>query len=125
VSDLKVEQPSSDDTEMQVKASVVVKNTGSVQGSETIQLYVVPPKGPITHPKMQLRAFAKAADLAPGTSTTVELSFGKYGVSFWHEEDETWRADAGEYGVLAGTSSAHLPLSSSFKLKRTFSWRGL
>ncbi|KAG9098230.1 hypothetical protein FRC06_006632 [Ceratobasidium sp. 370] len=125
VSDLKLEQPSSHGADIQVKASVVVKNTGSVTGSETVQLYVAPPKGPITHPKMQLRAFGKAADLAPGASATVELSFGKYGVSFWHEEDETWRADAGEYVVLVGTSSAHLPLSSSFVLKRTFSWRGL
>ncbi|QRV86694.1 glycoside hydrolase family 3 protein [Ceratobasidium sp. AG-Ba] len=125
VSDLKLQEPRSHDTLIQVKASVTVKNTGSNTGSETVQLYVAPPKGPVTHPNLQLRAFAKAIDLAPGASTTVELSFGKYGVSFWHEEDETWRADAGEYGVFVGTSSEHLPLSSSFTLKRTFSWRGL
>lgn len=118
-------EPSSHDTELQVKASVLVKNTGSVKGSEVVQLYVAPPLGPITHPKLQLRAFGKTEDLEPGASTRVELSFGKYGVSFWQEEEETWRADAGEYEVLAGTSSEHLPERSSFKLKRTFSWRGL
>ncbi|CUA74978.1 beta-glucosidase [Rhizoctonia solani] len=125
LSDLKVEGPSSHDSSLEVKASVTVKNTGSVKGSEVVQLYVAPPAGPITHPKLQLRAFGKAADLEPGASTTVKLSFGKYGVSFWHEEDETWRADAGEYRVLVGTSSVDLPLSSSFELKQTFSWRGL
>ncbi|CAE6460319.1 unnamed protein product [Rhizoctonia solani] len=125
LSDLKVEGPRSHDNNLEVKASVTVKNTGSVIGSETIQLYVSPPDGPITHPKLQLRAFGKAADLEPGASTTVRLSFGKYGVSFWHEEDETWRADAGEYQLFVGTSSINLPLSSSFELKQTFSWRGL
>ncbi|KAJ1309840.1 hypothetical protein OPQ81_006605 [Rhizoctonia solani] len=125
LSDLKVEGPSSHDSSLEVKASVTVKNTGSVKGSEIIQLYVAPPSGPITHPKLQLRAFGKAADLEPGASKSVELSFGKYGVSFWHEEDETWRADAGEYQVFVGTSSVDLSLSSSFELKQTFSWRGL
>ncbi|KAH7340805.1 beta-glucosidase [Rhizoctonia solani] len=125
LSDLKVEGPSSQDSSLEVKASVTVKNIGSTKGSEIIQLYVTPPPGPITHPKLQLRAFGKAADLDPGASTTVKLSFGKYGVSFWHEEDETWRVDAGKYQVFVGTSSADLPLSSSFELKQTFSWRGL
>lgn len=125
MSDLKVSEPSSHDTEIQVKASVLVKNTGSVKGSEVVQLYVAPPLGPITHPKLQLRAFGKTEDLAPGASARVELSFGKYGVSFWHEEDETWRADSGQYEVLVGTSSEHLPERSSFKLENTFSWRGL
>ncbi|KAF8758610.1 Glycoside hydrolase family 3 [Rhizoctonia solani] len=103
LSDLKVEGPSSHDSNLEVSASITVKNTGS----------------------LELRAFGKAADLEPGASTTVKLSFGKYGVSFWHEEDGTWRADAGEYSVLVGTSSVDLPLSASFKLKQTFSWRGL
>ncbi|ELU44737.1 glycosyl hydrolase, putative [Rhizoctonia solani AG-1 IA] len=125
LSDLKVEGPSSHDSNLEVSASITVKNTGSVKGSETVQLYVSRPIGPITHPKLELRAFGKAADLEPGASTTVKLSFGKYGVSFWHEEDDTWRADAGEYSVLVGTSSVDLPLSASFKLKQTFSWRGL
>ncbi|CCO28052.1 hypothetical protein BN14_02044 [Rhizoctonia solani AG-1 IB] len=125
LSDLKIEGPSSHDDNLEVKASVTVKNTGSVKGSETVQLYVSKPAGPITHPKLELRAFGKATDLEPGASTTIKLSFDKYGVSFWHEEDETWRADAGEYKVSVGTSSTDLPLSSSFELKQTFSWRGL
>ncbi|CAE6520641.1 unnamed protein product [Rhizoctonia solani] len=125
LSNLKIEGPSSHDGSLEVKASVTVKNTGSVRGSEVVQLYVALPAGPITHPRLQLRAFGKAADLEPGASKTVKLSFGKYGVSFWHEEDETWRADAGEYQVFVGTSSVDLPLSSSFELKQTFSWRGL
>jgi len=125
LSDLVVGKTSSNDANFTVETSVKVTNTGKVTGTETVQVYISPPASGLTHPLRQLKAFGKARDLAPGSSTIVKLELGKYAVSFWDETSSKWTAGKGEYVVSIGTSSEDLPLLGAFKLEKGISWTGL
>ncbi|KZT28632.1 glycoside hydrolase family 3 protein [Neolentinus lepideus HHB14362 ss-1] len=105
--------------------TVTVRNVGLRVGSEVVQVYVGLPDVGVTTPKRQLRAFAKAKDLAPGESKTIKLTLDKYAVSFWDTPNHCWRASAGEYALYVGPSSDNLPLQCSFILEESFEWTGL
>lgn len=101
-------------------------NTGQVPGSEVVQLYVtLPSTSDLTHPPLQLKAFAKVRDLAAGSTEQVTLQLDKYAVSYWEQRFSTWSVEAGEYAVRVGNSSANLPLNAVFTVKKAFEWRGL
>ena len=103
-------------------------NTGSVIGSEAVQLYVtLPAVAECTHPPLQLKAFEKVRDLQAGASTEVTLKLDKYAVSYWDEKYSTWNVDKGVYTVRVGGSSAKesLALSARFKVPKAFTWNGL
>ncbi|KAK7040397.1 hypothetical protein VNI00_009875 [Paramarasmius palmivorus] len=126
VSDLKVSEPSVTANKFSLSASVTVTNTGSIAGSEVVQFYVaLPTTAEVTHPLLQLKAFAKVKNLQPGKSETVEVKFDKYAVSYWDDRWNVWVVDKGEYGLKAGTSSVDLPLSAKFVLSKGFEWNGL
>ncbi|KAK7040389.1 hypothetical protein VNI00_009866 [Paramarasmius palmivorus] len=126
VSDLKVSEPSVTVNEFSLSASITVTNTGSVAGSQVVQFYVaLPTTAEVTHPLLQLKAFAKVKNLQPGKSETVEVKFDKYAVSYWDDRWNAWVVDKGEYGLKAGTSSVDLPLSAKFVLSKGFEWNGL
>ncbi|KAG6808238.1 hypothetical protein H0H93_000386, partial [Arthromyces matolae] len=112
--------------EFKLTASVTVTNTGSVAGSEVVQLYVAQPStSELTHPPLQLRAFTKVHDLQPGTSQRVQLPLDKYAVSYWEERFSTWAVEKGVYGIKVGSSSDALNLESTFEISKGFEWNGL
>jgi beta-glucosidase len=126
LADLKLSEPAITDGEFSLTASVSVTNTGSVAGSEIVQLYVsLPLTSDLTHPPLQLKAFAKVYDLQPGKNERVELSLDKYAVSYWESRFNTWAVGKGEYLIQVGTSSDNLLLSSKFVLSKGFEWRGI
>lgn len=125
LSDLSIVGPSSCDPSLSVRVLVNVANTGSVSGSEVVQLYLSLPSNGTTTPILQLKSFAKARDLAPGQCVTVIMTLDKYAVSFWDTPNNSWKAASGEYGVHVGTSSDNLPLQGSFTIKDSFTWTGL
>ncbi|OBZ75489.1 putative beta-glucosidase K [Grifola frondosa] len=105
--------------------SLDVKNTGSVAGSEVVQLYVALPDIGLTTPRLQLRGFAKTYILAPGELQCITIKLDKYAVSFWDAPDRMWRAKAGRYSVFVGKSSADILLEGFFLLSEEFTWSGL
>jgi beta-glucosidase len=127
-SDLKLSTPSVVDGDVKLTATVTVKNTGSVAGSEVVQLYTTIPSSQdpahIQVPR-SLRAFSKVHDLAPGASTTVELALDKYAVSYWEPTIGSWVVENAQYAVEVGPSSAVLPLQATFTIERGFEWNGL
>lgn len=127
-SDLKLSEATFSNGNVSVTASVTVTNTGSVAGSEVVQLYVsLPTTSELTHPPLMLKAFAKLRDLAPGKSETVSLNLDKYAVSYWEERISRWVAERGEYVVRVGRSSApeDLKLQITLTLKKGFEWNGV
>ncbi len=86
-------------------ATVDVKNTGSVDSKEVVQLYISSPKADgKTRPLTQLKAFEKVA-IAAGETKTVTLEVALEDVSFWSEEEQKFIYDSGEYTVFVGPSS--------------------
>lgn len=127
-SDLKVSNATIADGDLKVTATATITNTGSVTGSEVVQLYVALPQTAdpaLTHVPLALRAFAKVRDLAPGKSAVATLELDKYAASYWEARIGSWSVDAGTYVVKVGPSSAVLPLVGTFVIEKGFEWNGL
>ncbi|KAJ3001110.1 hypothetical protein NUW54_g6641 [Trametes sanguinea] len=127
-SELSLSEPKFVNGDLNLTASVKVTNTGSVTGTDVVQLYVsYPTTAEVTHPPLMLKAFAKVIDLAPGKSEVVQLPLDKYAVSYWEDRISRWVVDDGVYLVRVGRSSAPeaLTLSKEFKIEKRFEWNGL
>ena len=126
LADLTLAQPTVENGEFHLSASVKVTNTGSVPGSEVVQLYIsLPTTSNLTHPKLQLKGFAKVYDLAPGASHMVDITLDKYAVSYWSELYDSWTVENGVYVVKVGSASDRLSLEAAFEVKTGFEWAGL
>lgn len=86
-----------------------VSNTGSVNGSSVIQLYVSLPQSsvPSGTPLKVLRGFAKVP-LRPGEKQDVVFQVLRRDVSFWDVEAQEWRVPRGEVVFSAGFSERDL-----------------
>ncbi|KAH6997326.1 beta-glucosidase [Ilyonectria destructans] len=98
----------------QLTVHVQVANTGSLAGAEVVQVYVKPAastpltssaRDTITRPAKELKGFAKVHVEAGASETAVVTLDLLRATSYWSEEVDCWRSDAGSYGILVGTSS--------------------
>ncbi|MTI21713.1 beta-glucosidase BglX [Fulvivirga sp. RKSG066] len=88
----------------ELKVSVEVTNTGTVDGAEIVQLYIRDLVGSITRPVKQLKGFEKVK-LAAGETKTVEFTLTENDLAFYHH-DMTFKAEPGKFKVFVGPSSA-------------------
>jgi beta-glucosidase len=98
-----------------VELSVTVENVGARAGSTVVQAYVRAPTSSVERPAKRLEAFAKV-HLEPGRAERVALSLGMRALAFFDERGGAWVAEAGEFELLVGESSADLPLRARFTL---------
>jgi beta-glucosidase len=98
-----------------IDVSFVVRNTGKVAGKEVAQVYLSLPASAKEPPK-RLIGWEKI-DLQPGESKTVTLKIDPLYLSVFDEASERWMIMPGEYRVMAGPSSAVLPLTATVTLK--------
>ncbi|TFK93148.1 glycoside hydrolase family 3 protein [Polyporus arcularius HHB13444] len=110
--------------DFEVDVTVTLTNTGSMAGSEVVQVYVNLPDIGLATPELQLRGFAKARDIAPGESKTVTVKLDKYAVSWWDTVGQQWTAAPGTYQVHVGKSSVALDLQGQFVLDIGYTWIG-
>ncbi|SDN61261.1 glycoside hydrolase family 3 C-terminal domain-containing protein [Acetanaerobacterium elongatum] len=95
-----------------LQVSVTVKNTGKRAGSEIVQLYVAPcAVADIVRPIKELKGFEKVK-LEPGEQKTVVFTLDKRSFAYYDTDIKDWVAPSGEYTLLAGPSSAELPLKA-------------
>ena len=92
-----------------VKVTVMVKNNGSVAGTETIQVYVQFPEAAQEPPK-QLRNFKKVY-LQAQEEQQVSFNLLQSSFSVWNSDQHKWEVIAGEYQLLVGSSSRNIVLS--------------
>lgn len=108
-----------------IVVSVTVENTGELDGSEVVQVYVSQRSPSINRPRKELKGFSKVL-VKKGTSSVVKVVIErKYATSFWDEERDMWTEEAGAYDVLVGNCSADTPLRASFEVAETTWWTGL
>ncbi len=100
----------------QLTATVTVKNTGHRAGAEVVQLYVSDLKSSLPRPQKELKGFKKVY-LAPGETKDVDITIDRYALSFYHDKLQKWVAEPGDFEVLVGNASDHLPLKAKFTLK--------
>lgn len=66
-SNLELSKPAVKDNDLSLIVSVTITNSGSLIGSEVVQLYTtMPTTSDLSHPPLMLKAFPKVHDLEPG-----------------------------------------------------------
>ncbi|KPM38485.1 putative beta-glucosidase H [Neonectria ditissima] len=125
-SDLVVPSTFEPSADHEATVTVNVKNAGSYDGAEVVQLYIHDPESAVQRPARELKAFAKV-HLSVGETKTVSLKLDKYALSFWSQEDEQWKAEEGDFEVIIATSAnpSDEVLRKGFKLPHTFFWSGI
>jgi beta-glucosidase len=83
-----------------IKASVEVKNTGSLAGKEVVQWYISDEYASITPANKKLKHFEKI-DLNPGESKTVTFTIDSKTLAFVNTKNE-WITEAGTFIVSIG-----------------------
>ncbi|MCX6280608.1 MAG: glycoside hydrolase family 3 C-terminal domain-containing protein [Bacteroidetes bacterium] len=96
--------------------SLKVKNTGKKEGSETVQLYVSDDHSRVPHPVKELKGFAKVS-LMPGEEKTVNINLNRRSFSYFDTNLHQWKADPGNFDILAGSSSADIRLTAKLQVK--------
>src|SRR5690606_28754534 len=86
--------------------SVSLKNTGKVQGAETVQLYIRDKVGSITRPVKELKAFRKVW-LKPGEEREVRFTLSEEDLKFYNAELKHV-AEPGEFDLFIGGNSRDL-----------------
>lgn len=123
VSDLKLDVSEKDDS---INVSVKVKNTGSVDGKEVVQVYVGrTSKSVVPRVFKELKGFSKI-DLKAGETKAVSVEISlKDSASYFNEYRNEWHLEAGDYAVYVGTSSDETNLTEKFNVEHEKYWSGL
>ncbi|MFL0685412.1 MAG: beta-glucosidase BglX [Algoriphagus aquaeductus] len=87
----------------QVKIKVNLKNTGSREGEEVVQLYLHDHFSSLTRPVRELKGFQKIS-LQPGEVKSLEFLLGKEELGFFDGEGNL-QVEPGEFTVMIGGSS--------------------
>jgi beta-glucosidase len=92
----------------ELTVTIPVRNTGERAGQTVIQLYVRDAEARLERPTKELKAFAKVT-LQPNEAQNVTLTLDMRALAYFDDTREAWVADAGDFDLLIGTSSADLP----------------
>lgn len=93
--------------------TVDVTNTGSREGSETVQLYIRDDYSSATRPVKELKGFEKVT-LAPGESRTITFKIGRAELSMLDRKTLQPTVEPGSFTIMTGSSSADSDLKSAF-----------
>ena len=108
-SNLKIDNNASAKT---VKVSVNVRNTGSRDGKEVVQLYVNDRVSSVTTPQKMLKGFDKI-ELKTGEQKTVTFDLPYDELALWNASMQRV-VEPGEFAVMIGRSAEDIALSGSF-----------
>lgn len=88
------------------EVNVTIKNTGSYEGKEVVELYVSAPDNKAANkPVKELKAFAKTKSLKPGESETVTLNVKAADLASFDETASAWVVANGEYEFIVAASA--------------------
>ena len=93
-----------------------VKNTGTREGQEIVQLYISDKKSSLPRPVKELKGFSKV-HLAPGQEKAVAFTIDKEALSFFDDTKHEWVAEPGKFEALIGASATDIKGVVSFELK--------
>ena len=99
-----------------ISFTIPVKNTGSREGAEVVQLYISDTKSSLPRPAKELKAFEKVY-LKPGEEKNVTLTVDKSALSYFDADKHEWVAENGDFEAIIGASSTDIKSTVKFKLK--------
>ncbi|KAL2837576.1 glycoside hydrolase superfamily [Aspergillus pseudoustus] len=89
-----------------VTAKIRITNTGSVDGTEVVQLYVVDTLASVDVPNRKLKGFKKVP-IGAGQTETVQIKVAVQELGLWNQEMK-YTVEPGEFTFLIGRSSADI-----------------
>ena len=98
--------------------SLTVTNTGSVAGTEIVQLYVAKKNSELFRPARELKGFARVT-LAPGEKQRITLALDDKAFRFWNVKANRWEIEGGEYELLVGASVEDIRLCEKITVHGT------
>lgn len=99
-----------------LRVQLTVKNTGTMAGSEVVQVYVHDGACSYDRPEKELKAFCKVS-LQPGEEKTVELKLHKEDFEGFCPEVDRWIVQPGMFEILAGTSAENILLKQEVRIR--------
>lgn len=98
--------------------SLTVTNTGSVAGTEIVQLYVAKKSSELFRPTKELKGFARVT-LAPGEKQRITIMLDDKAFRFWNVKANRWEIEGGEYELLVGASVEDIRLCEKISVHGT------
>lgn len=110
-----------ENTDLEIKIKLFVKNIGKIAGAETVQIYVGETRPSVERPVKELKAFTKVL-LQPGEEKEVELTLSKEAFSYYSMDKNSFYVEKGKYTVYAGASVEDIRLTTELELKNSYTF---
>lgn len=101
-----------------VQVTVKVKNTGKHASDEVVQLYVQHLGSAVERPQLELKGFERVR-IEPGAEKNVVLDLKPRDLAYWDPAAHVWRVEKEPIRILAGGSSAELPVNAILQIETT------
>jgi beta-glucosidase len=94
-----------------------IRNTGTRDGDEVVQLYVAYPHSAVTRPIEELKGFERT-HLRAGESKTVTLHLPVQSLGYWNDRQHAFVVEPGPIELRIGASSDDIKLSKTVNVAR-------
>jgi beta-glucosidase len=108
-------KPKGSSSEIKYEVSFDITNTGTRPGAEVAQVYVGEEDPKIPRPAKELKGFAKVF-LKPAETRRVIVNLNSRSFSYYDTASKQWRADAGKYNIMVGSSVEDIRLTATLGL---------
>ncbi len=99
-----------------IELTLKVKNTGSMSGLETVQIYIKSLDSKVFMPEKELKAFKKVF-VSAGSESTVNIGLNVSDLAWFNEKNMKWEVEQGSYKIIAGSSSRDLRGETTISVK--------
>ncbi|WP_324720317.1 glycoside hydrolase family 3 C-terminal domain-containing protein [Salinimicrobium sp. HB62] len=96
---------------------VDVKNTGSRDGEEVVQLYVKHLNSSVERPIKELKGF-KRVEIKAGETKTVEIPLKASDLEYWNPETSEWTLEKGAVEIQVGGASDQIYLTKKLPIQK-------
>ena len=100
----------------EVVVSVEVKNTGTRDGDEVVQMYVKHLNSAVGRPIKELRGFQRIS-LHPNETRTVRLPLEGTDLTYWDAGKQSFVVEPGRLSIMLGASSADVRLEKTIEVR--------
>jgi beta-glucosidase len=109
-----------------VTINLKVRNNGSRQGADVVQIYVVDKVCSLRRPSKELKGFAKVS-LKPNQEETVSVELDKFAFSFYDDDKAMWVVEKGAFEIRACRSSKpeDVIVTTDWHAEKAYEWTGL
>jgi beta-glucosidase len=99
------------------EVSLKVRNSGSRDGAEVVQLYIRQVAPGVDRPVKELKAFRRV-ELRRGEARPISFPLDRSALAYYDPARKEWVTESGAYEVLVGASSRDIRVRGAFELTK-------